>query len=184
MTTVWTVLDSRIDYDQPHYRVRRDRIQLPDGNEIDYWVSVRPHVAVVFAHTPDDRVLLVEQYKHGAGQVTLELPAGTFPDGEDPILAGARELAEETGYRSAELLELGAMYCDASKNTNLVHILYGHNAQQVCSPRLDANEVAAGLTVTTVARHELSGMIADGRIRAMSSVAAIYRTLAHLEQRS
>lgn len=59
------------------------------------------------------QVLLVEQYRVPLKARCLELPAGLIGDhdaGEDPALAAARELEEETGYRPAKMEDLGRFY--------------------------------------------------------------------------
>ena len=63
----------------------------------------------------DSHVLLVEQYRVPLGRKCLELPAGLIGDdegeeGEDTLVAAGRELEEETGYRAAQLTDLGTFY--------------------------------------------------------------------------
>jgi 8-oxo-dGTP pyrophosphatase MutT (NUDIX family) len=53
----------------------------------------------------------VLQYRHGAGEILLELPAGTFnPNQESPQVAASRELKEETGYTTDTLTHLATLY--------------------------------------------------------------------------
>ncbi|MEO1123540.1 MAG: NUDIX hydrolase, partial [Cyanobacteria bacterium J06639_16] len=95
----WTLLRSRLVFDHRWYKVRQDEVRLPNGEIIDdYFVSVRPDVALVLPITVDREVIFVHQYRHGAGEVLLELPAGTFdPQQEAAETAALRELQEETG---------------------------------------------------------------------------------------
>ena len=74
----------------------RDFIQLdfPD------WVNV---VAV----TPDNRIVLIRQFRYGSCRQEIEIPGGTIDPGEDPITAGCRELMEETGYSGEEAEIIG-----------------------------------------------------------------------------
>ncbi len=51
------------------------------------------------AVTPDDRLLLVRQFRPAVDMVTLELPGGMVEPGEDPLASGLRELEEETGFQ-------------------------------------------------------------------------------------
>jgi ADP-ribose diphosphatase len=92
-----------------------DTIETPDGRKHERDVVLHPGAVTILAVLPDGRILLVRQYRHAAGQVLLELPAGTLDrlaDGsiEDPAVAGPRELSEETGYRAASWRRLGGFW--------------------------------------------------------------------------
>src|ERR1700685_2321138 len=94
----WRTLESRVAFDHHWYRLRRDTVELPGGAILDdYFVAVRPDVALVVPLTSAGEVVLVRQYKHGIGEVTLELPGGALDPGETPVAAAARELGGETG---------------------------------------------------------------------------------------
>src|SRR5207244_12217965 len=89
-----------------------DTVETVDGRKHQRDVVIHPGAVTVVAVLPDGRILLVRQYRHAAGTVLLELPAGTLDlldDGsiEDPAVAGPRELSEETGYRAANWRRLG-----------------------------------------------------------------------------
>jgi ADP-ribose pyrophosphatase len=68
------------------------------------WVTVVP---VLPAPSGDESFLMVRQFRHGAEMITLEFPAGLVEKGEDPAMAAARELAEETGFKSGRMTALG-----------------------------------------------------------------------------
>jgi ADP-ribose pyrophosphatase len=92
-----------------------DTIETPDGRKHLRDVVIHPGAVTVVALRADGRILLVRQYRHAAGRVLLELPAGTLDrlaDGsiEDPAVAGPRELSEETGYRAANWRRLGGFW--------------------------------------------------------------------------
>ena len=178
----WTVTDSQMALDVEWCRIRRDTVRLPDGTVLDdYYLAVRPDVAVVFAVSAAHKVPLVRQYKHGAGEITLELPAGLIAD-ETPEEAGRRELLEETGWTAPGVEHIGEFFDDSSKNTNLVFCLASRGAQPGDARQLDSVEAASGLEVVEFAVDELGRLIENGSIRAMSSVAAIYRALAWLRE--
>jgi 8-oxo-dGTP pyrophosphatase MutT (NUDIX family) len=92
----WPVARSETIYDSPYISLRSDTIVDPAGDE-HVRAVVRPHGAVaVVALDDDDRLLLVEQYRHATGRRLLELPAGTLDvEGEGAMDAARRELAEE-----------------------------------------------------------------------------------------
>ncbi len=92
----WPVNASIEQFSSGYLAVDLDTIAGPDGSEHTR-VVVKPHGAVgVLAIDDADRVLLVEQYRHPVRRRVLEMPAGTLDvEGEDPLAAAVRELAEE-----------------------------------------------------------------------------------------
>jgi ADP-ribose pyrophosphatase len=98
-----------------YMQVAVDTIETSDGHRRERDIVIHPGAVAVAAVRPDGRILLVRQYRHAAGTVLLELPAGTLDrlaDGsiEDPAVAGPRELLEETGYRAASWRRLGGFW--------------------------------------------------------------------------
>ena len=109
-----TLVESRVLH-RGHYVIfREDTVVDPDGGRHQRDIVDHPGAVAVVAIDGDD-LLLVRQYRHAAGRILLEIPAGTLdrlPDGgvEDPELAAPRELAEETGYRAATWRRLGLFW--------------------------------------------------------------------------
>ncbi|TDC73819.1 NUDIX hydrolase [Actinomadura sp. 7K507] len=177
------MLDSEMALDETWCKIRRETVRLPDGSVLnDYFLAVRPEVAVVFAVSDARRVPLVRQYKHGAGAVTLELPAGTFTT-ERAEDAGLRELREETGWWSDDVVSIGEFFDDASKNTNRVHCVVALHAAPRLAQDLDDTERAAGLEVVEADLDKIPALLAEGTIKAQSSVACAYRSLAWLREK-
>ncbi|MEZ4518692.1 MAG: NUDIX hydrolase [Chloroflexota bacterium] len=74
------------------------------GKEHSFYILEAPDWVNVIPLTPDEQVVMVRQYRHGTGTVTLESPAGMADhDGEALAVAAARELREETGSKPARL---------------------------------------------------------------------------------
>lgn len=92
----WPVAEATTVFDKPYLRVGLETIVDGTGAQHER-VIVRPRGAVgVVALDDDDRILLVEQYRHPVGRRMIELPAGMLDvEGESPVDAAARELAEE-----------------------------------------------------------------------------------------
>lgn len=106
----WRTLRQDFVFEAPPFlRVAREEVELPDGRVIDdfYQVHLRDFVSVVPV-TPEGRVLILEQYKHGPRCVSITFPGGYIDAGETPEEAGRRELMEETGYRAGAFVPLGA----------------------------------------------------------------------------
>lgn len=174
----WKVLRSSYALDVPWYRVRRDEVELPDGSRIDYYLADQRDVAIVLALTPGDEVLMVRQYKHGAGRVELELPGGLIDPGEAPVAAAARELREETGFVSPVALQpLGWHLQDASKSTTRVYAFLARDVQEQGGRALDPNEAASGVLVERVPAARLAALVDDQELVSAASLVTAMRWL-------
>jgi ADP-ribose pyrophosphatase len=108
---------------------RIDTIESADGRRSTRDIAAHPGAVAVVAVDPEDRVLLVRQWRHATGGPLLEIPAGTLdrrPDGslEDPAIAAARELEEETGSRAGAWRHLGAFYTAPGFTSELMHLYF------------------------------------------------------------
>jgi 8-oxo-dGTP pyrophosphatase MutT (NUDIX family) len=104
---------------------------------------------------------MVEQYRHGVGRASLELPAGAVDEGEDPLQAARRELLEETGYEAAEWITLGRCAPEPSKHTNYAHLFVARRARRLQDQRLDASEA---ISVRLLAPADVLHLADTGRI--------------------
>lgn len=174
MPRPWRFLSSEPVLDHRWFRVRRETVELPTGRVLDdYFVAVRQDFTLVAAITAGDELVLVRQWKQGIRAVTLELPGGIVDD-ESPELAGARELAEETGYVCAELRWLGGGPLDPSKETNRVHLFLGLGAVARRAQELDETEE---IEVVLMPLAHVREAITRGEIDAPTSVAGVYLAL-------
>ena len=97
----------------------------------------------VIARTPDDRVVLIRQYRVGTDRIQLEIPGGMVDAGEDAHAAAARELAEETGYTAAAWRRLGVLAPNPALQPNRLHVFLADGARQTQAPAPEGNEVIA-----------------------------------------
>ena len=68
------------------------------GQKFPNYAIQSPDFVVIIAVTPRQEMLLVRQFRHAVGAVTLELPAGHVEKDETPEQAARKELLEETGH--------------------------------------------------------------------------------------
>jgi ADP-ribose pyrophosphatase len=98
-----------------------------------------PPSVVLVVHEGGELVL-VRQSRPGSGTRTLELPSGKIEDGETPLEAAARELAEECGLAAAELTELGTFWAAPGYSTELVHVFDAAGLSDADPAELDDDE--------------------------------------------
>ncbi len=176
-TAPWRVVDSKIVIESPFFRLRCDQIELPDGTRVgDYYVRESRGFSVVFAVTPDDRVVLVRQYKHGIAETVLELPAGGIDPGEEPLACAMRELAEETGYVSepGDVSHLRTFILEPTSSTTRFHLYLARNARPVAKQKFDPLE---DIEIELATFADLRTYVRDGQIGVGSQAAAVYHTL-------
>ena len=98
-------IDRVLKYKGAIVDVYDDIMQSPSGN-IAHWdyISHRKGAAAVLPVTEDGKILMVRQYRNALDRFTLEIPAGKLDAPDEPkIECAARELEEETGFRSENL---------------------------------------------------------------------------------
>jgi ADP-ribose pyrophosphatase len=176
----WRRLRSSYVVDSPHMRLRADDVVLPDGTLVpNYYVRESNGYATILALTPDERVIMVRQYRYGSDAIHLELPAGTVGDGEDPDACILRELAEETGFEVLRYQRVAEYYAEPVRSQARARVYVGWEARKTREPQLDATEC---LEVETVTIPELRAMLEDGRIDAGHCIAAGYLALDFLRR--
>jgi len=106
----WPVREVAVEYDPGWFVGGYDRVEQPDGSEKKYyWAELSPATVVIAVAGGD--VLFVEQYRPTVRNTQLELPAGIVERGESYTAAGARELAEETGFAPSSTSLLQEVWC-------------------------------------------------------------------------
>ncbi len=82
----------------------KDTVLVPNGNVVKWDFIGHNGAAAVVPVTDDGKILMVRQYRNALDRYTLEIPAGGLNGADEPgKTAAARELEEETGYRSENL---------------------------------------------------------------------------------
>jgi 8-oxo-dGTP pyrophosphatase MutT (NUDIX family) len=174
----WTVRSSSYRVDEPFLRVRSDTVELPDGTIIEgYFVRESRGFAIIAALTPERRIVLVRQYKHGIAQIVLELPAGMIDAGEAPEACAIRELAEETGYVGDAPRLLRTLFADPTSSNASFYVFLIENAVPKFAQSLDTTEA---IVVETATIEDFQAAARDGRIGSGSQVAAAYIALDHI----
>ncbi|MCC6222851.1 MAG: TIGR04282 family arsenosugar biosynthesis glycosyltransferase [Thermoleophilia bacterium] len=128
----------------PWRAVVRDRLAGRDGRETSYTYLACPRAVFVVPVTDGGDVVLVRQYRHPVRDWTLEVPAGTVDEGEAPLDAARRELAEEAGGTAREWAHLSTFYSSSA------HLSLRSDAYLATGVVLAAAQPAVGEEVTTV----------------------------------
>jgi ADP-ribose pyrophosphatase len=174
-----TTVESRVIHRGRTLTFRVDTIERTDGSRHQREIVGHPGAVAVVALDADDRVLLVRQFRTAVGRTLLEIPAGTLDVDssgaiEDPDLAAARELEEETGQRAGSWRKLGAFWTAPGFATELMHLYLATDLRPADADRLDPDEDEA-LVAVRVPLDEAVAAAEDGRIADAKSIVGLLR---------
>ncbi|HWS51946.1 MAG TPA: NUDIX hydrolase [Microbacterium sp.] len=133
------ILSSERVYHGAVWDIRSDRLRYGDGEIVRQYVDHTGAVAIV-AIDEEDRVLLIQQYRHPIRHRDWELPAGLLDvEGEEPLRAAQRELAEEADLAASEWEPLLSTFATPGGSNEIVHFLLASGLSRVADahPRED-----------------------------------------------
>ena len=137
----WKVLSRKQVSDNRYAPLWRETCLLPSGKKVEYFTAKgAPDSVVVMPFTPEGKLILVRLYRHGAGRVFIEPPAGIIERGETPAKAGKRELLEETGYAPKRMAFLAQGFYDPSKSAGKSFVYAAFGCSKVAGQNLDETE--------------------------------------------
>lgn len=177
----WTTVSSRVVYENAWITVREDDALTPDGSPALYGVvELRPSVFVV-ALTDDDEVVLVTTDRYTTGPGSVEVPAGGS-DGQEPLVAAQRELAEEAGLTARDWTLVGSTEALNGVARAPEHVFVARGLTPVEDADATAHEQAAeGISaVRTVPFADALAMVRTGEIRDGETVTALALAALHL----
>jgi len=114
-------ISSRYPFSGNLIKVRVDQVLLPSGRKTEREIVVH-RGAVAIVGIKKGEVLMERQYRHTAGTVLWEIPAGTLKESENPKECARRELREETGYIAKKMDELAHFYVAPGYSTEVIYV--------------------------------------------------------------
>lgn len=173
MIKPWPKLGSKSLGDYRIFSVRSDaKVSPRTGQQHDFFVIESLDWVNVLAVTPDDHLVMVEQYRHGSNTVELEIPGGVMDHVDrSPLETGLRELREETGYEGENARLLADVYSNPAIMSNTTHTVLVENCQLKHECHLDSGE---DLLTRLVPVAEVPALVAAGKIKHPLVVVALY----------
>ena len=161
------VADARV------FKVRRDfSARESDNLEHTFFVIENPDWVNVVALTKENEVILIQQYRHGAEEIVLEIPGGMVDNNERAEVCAARELLEETGYAPREMISLGKSRPNPAIQNNWIYHFLALDCDKIKDTAFDEHE---NIVTKLVSLKEIEQLIESGEITHSLVLAAFYK---------
>ncbi|MFJ4176080.1 NUDIX domain-containing protein [Microbacterium sp. NPDC089696] len=158
------VLSSVLAFEGAVWDVRDDRVRYGDGEIRRQYVAHTGAVAIL-ALDDDGRVLLIQQYRHPIRHRDWELPAGLLDvEGEAPVEAAQRELAEEADLVAAHWEPLVSSWTTPGGNDEMIHVFLATGLSSAPSAHAREDE-EADIRVEWVPLSDAVDAVLAGRMR-------------------
>jgi ADP-ribose pyrophosphatase len=157
-------------------RVSSERVALPNGRTFLLDIVRHPGAAAVVPFLSDDEVLLIRQYRHAAGGMILEVPAGKLDGGEPPEVCARRELEEEAGQRAGRLAALGWIWTTPGFTDEKIHLFAAFDL--VPAPQRPDDDEIIELVPTSLSR--ALELVWRGEINDAKSAMALLHAARHV----
>ena len=158
----WTCAKTKEIADCRVFKVREDFCKREsDGAEHNFFVIESPDWVDIIALTKEKAIVLIEQFRHGTQEITLEIPGGMVDEGEQAEKTVRRELLEETGYSSNEFIFLGKSRPNPAIQTNWIYHYLALNCKKTEETAFDEHE---SVITKLVPLAEIDNLIKGGEI--------------------
>ena len=171
----WVTTRENVEYTTNIFKVLSREMEIPsEGHNGVFSILDCPEWVNVIALAQNGDIILVEQYRFGIEQPSLELPGGICDPGEDILETAKRELLEETGYSSDEWISLGKVAANPAMQNNYNHTYLAKGCIKTEEQDLDESE---RIHVHTMELVKFLDMVGRGEVTHSLMVAAIGKFL-------
>ena len=168
------VVAHRVLHEGRIWDVVQDTVALDDGEVVREYIR-HPGAVAVLAVDDEDRVLLLSQYRHPARRVLWEPPAGLLDvEGEDRVVAAARELAEEADLVAGRWWRLVEFYSSPGSSDERITVFLARDLRPVPeAERYARGEEEADMVPVWVPLDDALAAVHDGRLQSPTAVGGV-----------
>lgn len=146
------------------FRVMAEPFRCPrTGSENEFITLDCPDWVNIIAVTPEKKIVMIRQFRHGSRRVEWEVPGGCIdPSDADPVAAGIRELKEETGYVGKNARIIGSVSPNPALQNNTCYTVLIEDAVLSGEPNMEDTEDIAAILMKP---SEVVSLIQSGKMR-------------------
>ena len=140
MVSKWKTLKSKNILQNKIFSFKEELVLSPKNRKFPVWVMDSPTWINIIPITIDNQVVMIKQYRFGNKEITLEIPGGMSEQNEDPKRSAIREMVEETGYTSQNVIKIGSVSPNPALMSNQVITYLALDAKCTAKQNLDTME--------------------------------------------
>lgn len=171
-------LGSEMIYSGHIFSVEKVKLNLPDGRARSYDCINIQNAVTILPVDKQGNIYFVRQYRIGAEQQLLELPAGKIEDGEEALKTAEREIREETGMAAGKIESLGKFYVSPGYSTEF---MYSFLATELYEAPLDP-DADEFLNLVKIPLAEVKRMVQAGELQDGKTLATLLLALPRLNE--
>ena len=157
---------------------RVDLAQYTDGSSRNIEIVEHPGAAVIIPLTTAGKIVFVKQYRTVVDKILIELPAGTLEKDEEPLECAKRELEEETGLKTENIIKLSGFYVSPGFCNEYIHVFLARGLERG-KQKLDSDE---GIDPIELSLDEVCNMINTNQIIDSKTIVSIFKYLQWLKK--
>jgi ADP-ribose pyrophosphatase len=165
----WKIFSKKTAYKTKLFEVIETELELPNGKKRTYYTAERDPSVFIFPLTNENELYLVKQYRYMLGEKIIEAPAGFIDKGENTLTAAKRELREEAGLITENIVPLGKIHLAASVFKSEASLFLARDLQ-VVEQDLDEGEE---IEVVKISLDEAVAKIIAGEINESGTILGI-----------
>jgi ADP-ribose pyrophosphatase len=148
-------------HENPYFKYLKDDFELEDGQKGNYYYCTTLGGAMIIPVLEDGRLALVRQHRYLADKHSIEFPCGGVDGDESAHQTAARELLEETGYTSSELIKVSEFEAAPGRFIDKCSVYVATDLKQIQEP---TPEITSPIEVLVRRVDEFEEMIKRGEI--------------------
>ncbi|MEM1124452.1 MAG: NUDIX hydrolase [Bacteroidota bacterium] len=170
----WTKISEKIAY-QGWRGIVQKTFKLPNGKRVAFDIIQSSEFVTIAAFTKKKEAILVKQFRPGPEVILTSFPEGGIEKGEDPKIAAARELLEETGYQAGKIVFLKKFRHSYSTEKQICFLAL--DCEKVSTQQLDHTEF---IDVFLLPVEKFKTYLTDSSDESFTNVEAGYLALAKM----
>lgn len=170
----WRVDSTKNVYVNDLIELYEDTLVLGTRGKKVYIRGIRRNYSTIVPFISRTQILAIKSYRHIVDSVQIEVPSGYIKNGESPQYAAIRELKEETGYATKNIVSIGSYTLDYSMFEQIGNIFVAYDLIKE-GEQLLGNMERIELTILTI--NEISRLLFEGKIINAASIVALYKAI-------